>query len=428
MHKHPTEAPQKAPPPPPSPAAHDTKKSIPSQGARYVTLLYPLIFFFLFITILVSSLNYETVPWNFFPFPSAKSSNPRVAICLVGGARRFELTGPSILEHVLNVFPEADLFVHSNLDENSFKLGLLRLAPRVTEMRIRRPAMLPETRQQKRVLTKSFSPNGIQGLLQYFDLVEGCLDMIREQETQGRFKYDWIVRTRVDGYWTGPLDLEAFKPGSYVVPEGCRFGGLNDRLGIGDRNTSEVALSRLSLLAQLDEAGFRDLDSETAFRAQLIVNNIPPVELRFPFCILSDRQYDYPPVRFGVPVTSMGSPGPLSGAKCRPCTVVCKDECMEQIGPRVNEMWGWTEWRNGSMELCNGSQPWEEGWEKIFDNVAGKVAAIVRRRVKNMKFDECVKEMDCLRKKAERWNGPDSAEICNLALLNTPSRTRKLPV
>jgi hypothetical protein len=156
------EAPQKAPPSSPSPAVSDSKKLVNSQG-RYVTLLYPLVLFFLFIAILVSSLNFESNPWNFFPFPSTKSSNTsRMAICLVGGARRFELTGPSILEHVLNVFPEADLFVHSNLDENSFKLGLLRLAPRIAEVRIRRPVTLPETEEQRKVLTNSNSPNGIQ--------------------------------------------------------------------------------------------------------------------------------------------------------------------------------------------------------------------------------------------------------------------------
>lgn len=240
--------------------------------------------------------------------------------------------------------------------------------------------------------------------------------MISVQEARGSFKYDWIVRTRVDGYWTAPLDLETFKPGSYVVPEGSRFGGLNDRLGIGDRNTSQVALSRLSLIPDLESAGFHDLDSESAFRAQLKVNNIPPVELRFPFCILSDRQYAYPPDKYGVPVASMGSRGPLSGAKCRPCNAICKGECLAIIDSRVDKGWGWTEWRNGSMELCNATQPWEKGWEKIFDKVAGKVAAVVRHKVKDMKLDECVQEMEGLRRKTKLWNGPNSTEICTFGL------------
>jgi hypothetical protein len=252
--------------------------------------------------------------------------------------------------------------------------------------------------------------------------------MISAQESVGSFKYDWIVRTRVDGYWAGPLDLKTFRPDAYVVPEGSRFSGLNDRLGIGNRATSEVALSRLSLLPLLDSAGFHDLNSESAFRAQLKVNNISSEEVRFPFCIVSDRLYAYPPDKYGVPVASMGSQGPLSGVKCRPCKPICEGECLALVGPRVNQDWGWTEWTKGSMELCNATQPWEKGWEKIFDTVAGQVAAIVRRRINEMKFDECVQEMKGLRRKVKTWNAPNSTEICKLGLQQTRLTSRKLLV
>ncbi|KAJ4765044.1 E3 ubiquitin-protein ligase UBR3 [Rhynchospora pubera] len=248
-------------------------------------------------------------------------------------------------------------------------------------MRIRRPVRFRETEGHMRLLSAGSSPNGIQGLLQYFDLVEGCLNMIAAYETQGNFTYDWILRTRVDGYWTGPLDLKAFKTDSYIVPEGSRYGGLNDRLGIGNRSISDVALSRLSLLPNLASAGF-------------------------------NRQYKYPPSGDIAPVASIASPGPLSGAKCRPCAPHCKGECIEKLGP---EKWlGWTEWRNGSLELCDGSQPWQEGWEDFFDKVAGKVTADMRLKVKEMTTEVCLQEMKGLKKKAGRWNGPDPIEICNL--------------
>lgn len=86
----------------------------------------------------------------------------RIAICLVGGARRFEITGPSILRHVLEEFPDAELFLHSPLDGNAHKLSLLKDAPRIAAVRIFRPQNVPATEEEERVLTASGSPNGIQ--------------------------------------------------------------------------------------------------------------------------------------------------------------------------------------------------------------------------------------------------------------------------
>ena len=86
----------------------------------------------------------------------------RIAVCLVGGARRFELTGPSIMEKILNEYPNSDLFLHSPLDLNAFKFSLLKTAPRIAAIRIFQPKPIPETEPQLRVLTARNSPNGIQ--------------------------------------------------------------------------------------------------------------------------------------------------------------------------------------------------------------------------------------------------------------------------
>ena len=86
----------------------------------------------------------------------------RIAVCLVGGARRFELTGPSIMEKILNQYPNSDLFLHSPLDQNAFKFSLLKTSPKIAAVRIFRPEPIPETEPQLRVLTARNSPNGIQ--------------------------------------------------------------------------------------------------------------------------------------------------------------------------------------------------------------------------------------------------------------------------
>ncbi|KAK4795709.1 hypothetical protein SAY86_028035 [Trapa natans] len=258
----------------------------------------------------------------------------------------------------------------------------------------------------------------LQGLLQYFNLVEGCLTMIKARQNQKNFRYDWVVRTRVDGYWTAPLAPEFFIPGIYVVPPGSSYNGLNDRLGIGDMNTSSVALSRLSLIPDLDAAGLRQLNSETSFRAQLTTQNVSYVTKGFPFCIITDRQYAFPPTQYGVPVAAISSSGPLNGAKCRPCTVACRDDCVRGIMPSLNRAWSWTNWENGTLHLCDAHSEWERGWERIFDKTAGAKLATERKRVWSLNLNECVSGFEEMRRKSTNWEAPTAEEMCKLGLGN----------
>ncbi|KAI4336711.1 hypothetical protein L6164_015203 [Bauhinia variegata] len=343
----------------------------------------------------------------------------RIAVCLVGGARRFQLTGPSIVEMILKEYPNSDLFLHAPLDSDAFKFSLLKNAPRIASVRIFSPHLLPETESPVRVLTANGSPNGIQGLIQYFNLVEGCLRMISWHQVKNNFTYDWIVRTRVDGYWNAPLHPQNFVPGSYLVPLGSSYGGLNDRLGIGDLRTSRVALSRLSLIPWLDSAGFRGLNSESAFKAQLTTQGVGYQTKRLPFCIVTERKYDFPMGKYGVPVAAMSSRGPLSGAKCRPCTPVCKGECAERAMMSLDKGWSWTEWNNGSLELCDAHGSWENGWEKIFDRLAGNNLSAARKRIRYINFDGCIKDFKQLKKRTATWDAPPLEDICNLAFNHT---------
>ncbi|KAL1190050.1 hypothetical protein V5N11_033354 [Cardamine amara subsp. amara] len=340
--------------------------------------------------------------------------NSTIAVCLVGGARRFELTGPSIMEKILRVYPNADLFLNSPLDENSFKLRLLKDAPRLAWVRIFEPMPINETEPMIRVLTPMNSPNGIKGLLQYFNLVEGCITMIKAYQNENNFTYDWIVRTRVDGYWNDPLDPEYFIPGQYLVPPGSSYGGLNDRFGLGDLNTSTIALSRLSLIPDLDSAGLTRLNSESAFKAQLTTHRVPYVAKPLPFCIMTDRTYDFPPSNYGVPVAALSSSGPLNGAKCRPCTVACSGSCVAEVMGKLNRGWSWTEWENGTLELCDAHGEWEEGWEKIFDETAGEKLARARKRVGGSDSRTCVEEFEKMRRVTVKWEAPASEQICML--------------
>ncbi|RDX58141.1 hypothetical protein CR513_62565, partial [Mucuna pruriens] len=407
-------------------------KWVPDLNWRLTGFIIPLILFLMFFSLHSYTSNgfkalYPVQQFLFnLPFQKTKQWNEndpgwkeellrsRIAVCLVGGARRFELTGPSIMEMILKEYPNSDLFLHSPLDSDSFKFSLLKSAPKVAAVRIFFPQRLPENESYVRVLTAHNSPNGIQGLLQYFNLVEGCLTMINSHQQKNKFKYDWIVRTRVDGYWNAPLGPENFVPGKYLVPPGSSYGGLNDRLGIGDLRISTVALSRLSLVPHLDSAGFTNLNSEAAFKAQLTTQNVTHLAKRLPFCVVSDRKYVFPPNRFGVPVAALSSPGPLSGAKCRPCKPVCTGQCVENVMELVEKEWSWTNWENGTLKLCDAHEGWELGWEKNFDRVGGKIRAAARKRIQSMKMEECLRDFIQLRKRTAHWSAPSVHKICTL--------------
>ena len=63
-------------------------------------------------------------------------------------------------------------------------------------------------------------------------LVEGCLPLIHSYEARHAMRFDWVVRTRVDTYWSEPPPpLTSVNASAYAIPFGTDCMGLNDRRG-----------------------------------------------------------------------------------------------------------------------------------------------------------------------------------------------------
>ncbi|KAH9292827.1 hypothetical protein KI387_042002, partial [Taxus chinensis] len=308
----------------------------------------------------------------------------RIAICLVGGARKFELTGPSLLEYVVNRYNNSDLFLNAPLDKDSYKFRVLKEASSgLAAVRIFTPQRINETKLQREVFTSKGSPNGLQGLLQYFDLVEGCLTMIKSYQIKHNIKYDWIIRTRVDGYWNGPLPPpESYSNKMYIVPPGSQYGG-----------------------------GYRGLNSEAAFKHQLDVKGVEYMFKTFPFCILTEHKYVWPPSQWGVPVASLSSNEDLNGAYCRPCTPVLRGhDAMNYINDNLIRSWSWGMPTPG-LELCDAHDSWEVNWEQLFDKVAGPKFSALRQKFKKHSLNDCIKDFEAMKDKTADWDSPPLATI-----------------
>ncbi|XP_006828673.2 uncharacterized protein LOC18424018, partial [Amborella trichopoda] len=154
------------------------------------------------------------------------------------------------------------------------------------------------------------------GLLGYFSLLEGCLAMIRDHQRNHTISYQWVVRARLDSFWSGPLPPTAFVPDTYIAPLGLQFSGLNDRFSVSSFQVFEVAMSRLSAASALHAKGLRKLNSEKTLAKVLEEAKVEWDIQALPFCIVSERRYPWPPGRWGLAVAKMTlHDPPLSGAE-----------------------------------------------------------------------------------------------------------------
>eukprot|EP00897_Mesotaenium_endlicherianum_P007881 jgi/Mesen1/7120/ME000369S06439 len=343
-----------------------------------------------------------------------------VAICLVGGARAFDLTGLSIKEHLLAAYPNSDVFLHVPADENTHKLTALLGTRRIARLEVVAQRPMKEDATTAQVLKAKGSPNGVQvrarlaartpGLLQYFDLVEGCTRLITEHERQHNMEYRWILRTRVDGFWNGaPPLLSSLDPSVYTLPNGTDAGGFNDRLGVGVRQLSIKALRRLSVLPTLGDRNYVYLNSEASFEAHLGAWNVSVGRADFPFCVLSHRQYSWPDGPANV--ISIASGGSFNGAKCRPCHAAAVGAEARRMMLRLAHYHGMIGDGTG-VQICNAQGPWEVDWDALFDATAGPRAASARKSIVSRSFKDCVAENRALLKSALLYRGPPPSLLC----------------
>lgn len=314
-------------------------------------------------------------------FPPRKGTD-KIAVCLIGEARHFEINGPSIERHLVGTYKNSDLYVFLRLDENSWKLSLLSPHPSFAFLHVEEQQPLDPSAHPTHIL----SVPSIQGQLQQFFKIERCAERIREHEKEeGGELYDWILWTRLDSYWSAPPpEIQALNATAYTIPPGTDWGGFNDRLGIGPRDLALAAMERISLLPHLARRGYSELNGEKSLQRQLEIQNIPVVHKSVDFCILSFKRKRFA----NYPFARLGTASCLNGISCRPC----------------NRFQG---------DMCRANTGYEVGWWRMYDKLMGEEGAGVRKAF--TRVDEaCLRGWEGLKSSFREYVGPTAEDICEL--------------
>ncbi|CAI5528402.1 unnamed protein product, partial [Closterium sp. Naga37s-1] len=440
-------------------------------------------------------------------------SLPSLAVCLVGGARDLDATGPTITQHLLPSLLPFDLFIHAPLDENAAKISALarahamhgnhatasrssssssstdnqedssrsgyneqqgaagKMAGAIKGVRVFPVVPVDASLYPGSIIILPWgSPNGVQGILQYFRLIEGCLPLIEREEKTNRAgqQYRWVLRTRLDGYWSAPAPpLSSFigwaekgverreggeeggggaegKEGesireraAYVVPYGSNWGGVNDRFGFGRREESVVALSRLAMLDEINRyrqriGVKRQMNSEITFKLQLNSRDIAVQPANLPFCVLSRRAF---PDACSSITVSINASVPLNGAKCQPCHPCAQGKEVETIlnatSPSSDKWLGPVQ---SGVAFCPGGKgsgkgrssadgSWPSDWEEIYRRTAGDELGARQRRIRSRvgEIGTCTRFLEKMRATVSNWDAPSPLALCVRSALGAPS-------
>lgn len=131
----------------------------------WFAFVLPFLVFLVLIQLAQPFLKDEQSWWTeelFLLPPFAKVSEERTAICLSGGARSFELTGPSIRDRLLRAYPNSDVFLVVPFDPDAHKLSLLAGVGNIVHAEVAVQALMREDDVSRELFDEYGSPNGVQ--------------------------------------------------------------------------------------------------------------------------------------------------------------------------------------------------------------------------------------------------------------------------
>ena len=98
-------------------------------------------------------------------------------------------------------------------------------------------------------------------------------DNVKNLLTKSKKKYDWIISTRLDVYYTEKLDYKKLDENSLNIPKIADYGGYQDKIAIGKKS---LIIQYLDLYVNMKEyLKTKPIDPEPLLKYHLTIKEIP---------------------------------------------------------------------------------------------------------------------------------------------------------
>jgi len=199
----------------------------------------------------------------------------KTAVCFTGQCRSLEYTHESIKSNLLAYLGDCDIFMYISENDSSYKSTKF-LTP--TEIIIEADPVLELDGIEH---LQAEHRGGINGLMQMLHGMKKCNDMRKDYENKNNFKYDRIIRSRLDVRYFNPLpsDIDQYDIDNFVyIPDfhcwSCVKGnGYNDRFAIGNRENMDIYLSEFDSIKKYATEG-HVVHAESTLYHHLNKNNV----------------------------------------------------------------------------------------------------------------------------------------------------------
>jgi hypothetical protein len=200
----------------------------------------------------------------------------RVALCLSGQLRDFDLTVASLRSMVLErIDGELHVFAHFARDEDFPKIWHLDFTAIKCEVEPR----LDEKNYHvnHRVVDRPWNlGKQIQTYLRQLRSVFEANRLKSQYEEDNGFVYDWVIRARFDNEYLTPIEeLSSLYSRNFYVPPHDNWAGYNDRFCFSSSANMDYYAARYLAIDEYFEGGRNELHPETFLKWHLDRSGIP---------------------------------------------------------------------------------------------------------------------------------------------------------